>query len=994
MDIKGFFKKNYMHFIAVAVFLIIGFTYFAPQFSDYSLKQHDIEQYAGMASETKYHIEMTGEEPHWTNSMFGGMPTIQTTGYSEGNFLKRITDFYSRNMPIPFGAFFLHALCFYFLAICLRIKPVIGILGALAFAFASYEVVILQAGHNTKAMAIGFMPAVIGAFIVAYRRDWRLGALLSAIFMAFQISANHLQVTYYMGFLLFALGVYFLVVAIKNKEIKRFLFATGGLAVAYVIAISINYSSVATTSEYAEQTIRGANDISINPDGTEAAKGDGLDLSYITNWSWGKFETFTMVSPYVQGSHSALPDDPQFESVIDKVELEGSESNYNNFLMYWGDQPSTSGPTYIGVVVLFLALLALIFVKSRMVWVLFGVSVLAVFLSWGKNMMWLTEFMVNNFPMYNKFRTVTIILVLVELCMPLLAMLSLQQLYTNREKIKERRKTFLIGSGAFLVFLIGLRLANGGDYMGERDRSTFEMAEENVRGQIAQMTPEQAQEYQININDKAQVDKIVEQQLEPLYGGHDGIKKMRKELYNQSTNRSIVLGLLAIGLCALFFYTSLPSIAIVAGLAILVLIDLIPVDRNYLGEYLNPQTGDYMHWVEKEEKAYPIFATKADESIMEMEVLGDEKLKSKIKKGEKHGLEVASELEYEGDYKRRIVDFYRFRALAAATNYRVVDLKRGWNGAWGSSQTSYLHKSIGGYHGAKLRRIQNLFDFHLRYGNESVMDMLNIKYELTEEGAQVRTSALGNAWAVKEVKVCKSPEEEMNSLGTILKLKNVGSGKIFVNNVQMDNAVVTGRENLKYLLPSGDSLRILTSPNITSDVDVYFVADKKGNTNIVPEMTLALDTLNSFEKLVDIDGVYKFKPSEEAVMLESEAKDLSAKKFSGEATVEMTEFQPNYIKYKADAKGKQLIVFSEVYYPKGWKALVDGKETDIHRVNYLLRGVEIDGGKHTIELVYVNETAKTGKSLAIVSSILLILFVAGMGFLWYRSRSKEEVSEA
>ena len=994
MDFKGFFKKNYMHFIAVAVFLIIGFTYFAPQFSDYSIKQHDIEQYAGMASETKHHIEMNGEEPHWTNSMFGGMPTIQTTGYSEGNFLKRMTDFYSRNVPIPFGAFFLHALCFYFLALCLRIKPVIGILGALAFAFASYEIIILQAGHNTKAMAIGYMPAVLGAFIYTYRRDWRLGALLSAIFMGVQISANHLQVTYYMGFLLFALGVYFLIVAFKNKEFKQFLLGTGGLFVAYAIAISINYSSVATTSEYAEQTIRGANDLSVNPDGTEAKQGEGLDLSYITNWSWGKFETFTMVSPYVQGSHSALPDDPQFEGVIDKVELDGDESNYNNFLMYWGDQPSTSGPTYIGVVVLFLALLALIFVKSRMVWVLFGVSVLAVFLSWGKNMMWLTEFMVNNFPMYNKFRTVTINLVLVELCMPLLAMLSLQQLYTNREKIKGSRKTFLITSGAFLVFLIGLRIANGGDYMGERDRNTFEMTEDNIRGQIAQMTPEQAQEYGINLNDKAQIDKIVEQQMQPLYGGHDGIKKIRQELYNESTNRSIFLGIVAIGLCALFFYTSLPSIAIVISLAILVLIDLVPVDRNYLGEFEDPKSGEFMHWVEKEEKAYPVFATKADESILEMEMLGDEKLKSKIKEGEKHGQKVAEDLEYEGEYKRRVVDFYRFRALAAATNYRVADLRRDWGGAWGSSQASYLHKSIGGYHGAKLRRIQNLFDFQLRYGNESVMDMLNIKYELKENEAEVRTSTLGNAWAVKEVKVCKTPEEEMNALGTILKLKNVGDGKIFVNNVQTDNVEVTGRENLKYLLPSGDSLRILTSPNITSEVDVYFVADKKGNTNIVPEMTLSLDTLNSFEKLVDIDGVYKFNPAEQAVMLDSEAKDLSTTKYSGEATVKMTKFEPNYIKYDAQTKGKQLIVFSEVYYPKGWKALVDGKETDIHRVNYLLRGVEVDGGKHTIELVYVNEKAKTGKTLAIVSSILLILFVAGMGFLWYRSRSKNEVKEA
>lgn len=988
MDFKIFFRKHYMHFVAVAVFLIAGTAYYSLQFGDYGIKQHDIQQYIGMASETTHHIEMTGEEPHWTNSMFGGMPTVQITGYSEGNMMKRITDFYTRNFEIPFGAFFLHALCFYFLAICLRIKPIIGILGALAFSFATYEVVILQAGHITKSMAVGFMPAVVGAFIYTFRRDWRLGAVFSVIFMSFQISANHLQVTYYMGFLLLALGIYFLVVAIKAKELKRFFIATGGLLAAYAISISINYSSVATTSDYAQHTIRGKSDLTMRPDGKKEAPSDGLDIGYITNWSLGKDETMTLFSPYLQGSHSYPVDYTEFSDIPEDLDLIGSNAEYNNFLLYWGDQSSTAGPPYMGIVVVFLALIALVFVKSRMVWVLFGVSVLMVMLSWGKNFMGLTEFFVENIPMYNKFRTVTIILVIVELCLPLMAMLSLQQLYENRDQLKGQKKKFMITSAAFLVFLIGVRVANGGDYRGARDRDTIERYDADIRNQIAQMPEEKAAELGIDKNNPLVVNQVVEKQMEQVYIGHTDMKKIRKEVYNRSANRSILFTIFAIGMCALFFFTSISSMMIVGGLAVLVLIDLIPVDRNYLGTGEDPQ-GEYLHWMEKEDKAFPIASTSADEQIMEMELLGNEKLKKIVDEGARYGAAKASELELEGDYKSRVVDLYRFRALDAVTNYRVADLRSGWGGAWGSSEASYLHKSIGGYHGAKLSKIQNLFDYQLRYNNASVINMLNIKYSLKGDKAEPNLENLGNAWAVKEVKARATMDDVINSLGTIVKLTNIGEGKIFVNDKQVNNVNVTGRENLKYLLPTGDSLPILISTNIEKDVRVLFVGDKHGQTNLVLPMAVELDTLNSFTSFVELTGVSRFHPENEAIVLSSDAKKLSQKKYTGEAKIKMTSFKPNQIKYDVDAEGKQLIVFSEIYYPNGWKATIDGKEVEILNVNYALRGLEVGSGKHKVEFVYVNEKAVFGKTLARISSVILLLFVAGMGFLWYRSRSKE-----
>ena len=394
MQLKSFFSKNWIHFVVLGVFLITTVAYFAPEFNGFSLKQHDVEQYQGMANETQMFREQFKEEPLWTNSMFGGMPTTQISTLYEGNIFQKAIIGFLRTFGVPSGIFILHLLGFYILALCLRIKPIVAVVGAFAFAFATYEIVIIQAGHNSKAITVALMAPVIGAFILAYRSSWKWGILLSALFMSFQLASNHLQVTYYMGILLFAMGLYELVRAVRAKQLKVFGIASVGLLAAYGLALLINYGNISLTQDYAKHTIRGGNDLTIGPDGEEIEQSTGLDKDYITNWSYGVGESFTLVSPYVKGSASAGIVGSQFQEMIEDSDRTRSEINqiFNAQIpMYWGDQPIVSGPTYVGIVMVFLMVLGLVYVKDRRKWVLFAVAILALLLSWGKN------FMINRF---------------------------------------------------------------------------------------------------------------------------------------------------------------------------------------------------------------------------------------------------------------------------------------------------------------------------------------------------------------------------------------------------------------------------------------------------------------------------------------------------------------------------------------------------------------------------------------------------------------------
>lgn len=996
MNLQAFFKNNWIHFVAVALFIIVAASYFAPQFDGYALEQDDIEKFKGMTNEIAYHREVANEEPLWTNAMFGGMPATQVSVIHKGSFAKATVKWFLQLFPSPAGLVILHLLCYYFMALLLRIKPIIGILGAFAFAFASYEIVILHAGHTSKSLAVAFLPLVLGAFVYAYRRSWLWGGLLSAIAFSFQLSANHLQVTYYLAILLFFVGVYFLIEAIRKKEIKKFAFTSGAVIGGYLLAMLINYGNLTMTNEYTKYTMRGDDDLTINADGTpKTTSTGGLDIDYMTQWSYGKSESLTLLSPYIRGSHSGAVKGSDFypmaEDMLDNDELDRTEFDQatTSVSMYWGDQPGTSGPVYIGVIVVFLALLGIFFLKDKIKWVYLGVAFLALLFAWGNNVMGLTEFFADYLPLYNKFRAVTIAMVLIELLMPLLGVLVLQQLWENREGLKEQKRKFLLVAGGFLLILIGMKVIGPDRYSPKAEIADRQYAG-HVSGTINQLQFMERQNpgtlqngLGINPNDPAQLRAFAEDQADAAF---TGMKKIRKEMYTKSVNRSLLFGVLGIGLCGLFFFTSFNATVIVGGLAALIIADLVAVDQNYISKS-EDDNGNYKNWMDEGEKQYPIMATKADEEILQRELSENPALKSKVDQGIAIGRSLANETDFAPNVKRRIEDSYKFQALGAATNYRVFSYNDGWNG----TNASYFHKSLGGYSAVKLRRIQNAFDFHISNSNNEFFNMMNVKYFIQDDRVQLNPEANGNAWAVKEVKVFDSPNDEIRALGKSFELKSLGDGRLLVNNNIVKTAKVYGPEKMVYVTTGGDSVDVRISNGIEKDMTAVLVEDAKGTRNLVPEFSLKNDTLNSFQPYVSITCLDDFNSKEEAVVSKEVGTKLS-KKYSGEASVRMMDYAPNKLTYEVDAKGKQLIVFSEMHYPIGWKATIDGKETDILRVNYLLRGMEVGNGKHKVEFTYDLPKYHQGNMMASIGSGLLLLLLLALIFMEFRKKQAEKKS--
>ena len=987
---KSFFERNWQHFAVLGGFIVIMLAYFSPEYDGYHLKQHDIEQYIGMSQEIKTFREKTGDEPLWTNSMFGGMPTVQISTLYDGNIFQTGMIWFLKNVGVPSGILLLHLIGFYILALCLRVRPLIGFIGAVAFAFASYEIVILQAGHNSKAITVALMAPVLGAFIMAYRHNWKWGALLSALFMSFEIASNHLQVTYYFAFVLAGLGVFELVKALRKKAIKQFLITSGAVMAAYLLAVFINYGNVSLTNDYAKQTIRGGNDVTIRPDGELATENtEGLDKDYITNWSYGVDESFTLVSPYVKGSASTGIADSPFKELIENSDR--SSKDINGILsapypVYWGEQPMTSGPVYIGVVMIFLLVLGMYYIKDGSKWVFLGVSILALMLSWGKNMMGLTDFFIEHVPGYNKFRTVTIILVLIELCVPVIGILLLQRLFDEREQIKETKKQFLIISGIFFVLLFGVKAVGLGDnYTSQSELQRINEIPAQVMDQVRGTDPQVlATNYGIDVNNPQQLQQFVDAQVQGATEQYDLMKSARGDIFNSSMNRSLLFTILAIALIALYFYTALPTTIIFGGLGLLVLLDLIPVDQNYLSSAENDR-GDYKYWVASAQTDYPLSPEKADLQIMEMEAM-DPKVNKEIERGERDGSKMADELGYTGGDKRRVIDSYRFSALNMATNYRVFDL----NGGWNSTRASYFHKSLGGYHGAKLRNIQNVFDFHLSRSNNKVLDMLNVKYFIQEESLRPNPTAMGNAWFVRNIKVKNTPNDEIRALGNEFKLVNTGSGVFLVNQKVVQEASVFGTEKIQYLLPGKDTMDVPLSNGISKGMEVLWVMDANGATNLIPAATMQMDSLKSFTKLISVNVTDEFNPANDAVMLKEVAAGLKKRSFSGIGNITMTAYAPNKITYSAECKGDQFAVFSEIYYPEGWKATVDGKEVPILKTDYLLRGLELQNGKHKVEFTFDLPKFRKSNNYALFGSLLLFGLIGGMIFLEYKKRSVEK----
>lgn len=994
---KEFLQKNWQLFAVIGIGLVVLMFFFKPQLEGYGVKQHDVKEWKGMSNETDLYRAETGEEPMWTNSAFAGMPTEQISMTYPGNWFKTILNQFFKLFPVPFGTIFLHFLSFIVFARLLKLNWWVGLFGALAFSFSSYELIVIQAGHVTKSNAVALIPAVLGAFIYAFRHKRILGLALFGLFFTLQIAANHLQITYYFMFVLLFVGVYFLVEAIRAKQFKNFAITSVGIILVSVLSVVINSGNIVLTNDYAKQTIRSKNDVSILPTGEKSTvQSDGLDKDYITQWSYGIGETFTLLSPYVKGGASEMLADSPFADKISSGEYGQEEVQaISNSYAYWGEQPITSGPVYVGVVVLFLAFLGLFLMKDAIKWPLFLVTVLAIMLSWGKNFMGLTNFFIDHVPGYDKFRAVTIILIVVELTIPVMGMLFLNYLLKARNEIIAEKKKLWIVSGAFVVLLLGVKFVGLGDgYSSKMEMSQYANLSSIFTQQIVSANPADIQS-QLGIDNRnmQQVKQFVDQQVDSRMRSLEYTKKFRKDIFNSSMNRSILFALLICGVLYLFVRIENEKnarVVLLVGTLMLCLADLVPVGYNYLGAREDQRTMEYKFWEDKALAEFPIAANKADAQIMEMELAQNQTLKQIVNQAEQKAKKEADERGIEGVARMNMINSYRFHALKMATNYRVFDL----SGAFSSSRASYFHKSVGGYHGAKLRNIQNLMDFQLSKTNNKVMNMLNIRYFIQRtqnetDTALVNYGALGNAWFVKQVEAHATPDDEIRALGNQFKLENKGEGQLLVNGVAQKDAIVYGNENLGYFIPGRDTIPVQLTIGLQQGQDAYFAMDVNGNTNFIPVMTQTNDTTNSFKNLIYIRVENSFEPATEVVMLESEKAKLKQTKFTGEGKIALVKTLPNKLTYQADVKGDQLAVFSEIYYPIGWKAYVDGKETPILKVDYLLRGLELTSGKHKIEFVYDLPKYHSMTQVARISSILMLLFLGFAGYNFWKNRNKK-----
>ncbi len=692
---KDFLKKATPYLVAVIVFLIITLIYFSPLIEGKKLDMHDIKMYKGMSKEITDFRDQTGEEPLWTNSMFGGMPAWQISVRYTGNLMRYIDEAVMLWLPQPAGYVFLYFLGFFILMLVLRINPWVGLAGAIAFAMSSYFFIILGAGHTSKAHAIGYMAPVLAGIILTYRGKYWQGALLTAVALALEIKSGHLQITYYLLLLVAIYGIYQLIESVREKQLPHFVKATGFLVVAALLAVLTHSTNLWATYEYGQDTMRGKPELSKN----QANKSSGLDRDYITAWSYGVGETWSLMIPNAKGGASGL--------IGERKELDKIDRNYRGYISqqsaYWGNQPGTSGPVYVGVIVVFLFILGLFIVDDKLKWVLLTATVLSIMLAWGKNFMWFTDLFIDLVPGYNKFRAVSMILVIAELAIPLLAFMTLHKVITDPGIVKEKMKSFYISFGLTggIIFLF---------YISPSTFFNFFSEYEDVQFRQLQMT-----------NDAAQVAAFM-----------DGLEAVRISIFKADALRSLLFLLAGVALLYAFVMNKIKAAWLVAGIALLILIDMAGINRRYLNND---------NFVRARQADAPFQASNANRQIL----------------------------------------------MDTDPDFRVLDLTKS---TFNDASCSYFHKSIGGYHGAKLQRYQDLIEAYINpeimdlverlpgqksqiqlsiiLSEQKVLNMLNMKYIIMRPDMPPlpNTNAFGSAWLVNDHRFVKSADEEIAALGS------------------------------------------------------------------------------------------------------------------------------------------------------------------------------------------------------------------------------------
>ena len=669
-------KKTGAHLLVIVGFILVSLFYFSPILTGEKLYQSDIVQYTGMA---KQHIDfraINNTESYWTNSAFGGMPTFQLGAKYPHNYIKKL-DLALRFLPRPADYLFLYLFGFYILLIVLKIDYRIAILGALAFGFSTYLIIILGVGHNAKAHAIAYMPLVLSGIILTFQKRYSLGFFVTAIASGLELVTNHPQMTYYLLILILILVISYFVQYVRSKELPAFFRASSVLLLAAFFALSMNATNLLATSSYAKESTRSKSELSINSDGSVKEQSSGLDKAYITQFSYGILETFNLFIPRFMGGGNREDLGKGSETykayrALGATPVQSLQES-KRAPMYWGDQPIVEAPAYIGAVVIFLFVLSLFLYHGRFKWwLIIGVFV-SLLLSYGKNLSFLTDFFINYVPLYNKFRAVSSIQVILELCIPLLAVLGLSQLFNNKIssniKIVALKKASVVLVGICTIFLVFKNLLF--DFVGATD------------GQFMQ-----------------------------YYGASfvDAIRLDRSLIFSDDTLRSLFFVLATAALILAHLKQKISQNLTISVLGLILVLDLVVVDLRYVN---------------------------SDDFVKAIQVDKPYKLNSVNKE-----------------------------ILKDTTIYRVLD--RSDN----STQTSYFHNAIGGYHAAKLRRFQELQQFHIDKNNFEVLNMLNTKYIIYKDNEDVvryfkNDQNNGNAWFVNSLKAVQTADQEITALDSI-----------------------------------------------------------------------------------------------------------------------------------------------------------------------------------------------------------------------------------